>query len=119
MFCSSAVTLQYRLRRYYLLPEVWDLVHASRERAFFVDTGYVCEGCAKQSLTQLLLHNLKWPHCLQDQAELKQQIGLFEQEKKLMATVPVADNDVLSLNVGGTLLTTKRSTLTQVCTHAC
>lgn len=49
----------------------------------------------------------------EDQAELKQQIELFEQEKKLMATVPVADNDVLSLNVAGTLLTTKRSTLTQ------
>ncbi|KAL0028555.1 hypothetical protein WJX79_001387 [Trebouxia sp. C0005] len=47
------------------------------------------------------------------QAKLKHQIELFEQEKKLMATVAVADNDDLSLNVGGTLLTTKRSTLTQ------
>ncbi len=34
-----------------------------------------------------------------------------------MTTIPVAENDVLSLNVGGTLLTTKRSTLTQV--HLC
>lgn len=34
-----------------------------------------------------------------------------------MTSIPVADNDVLSLNVGRTLLTTKRSTLTQV--HLC
>lgn len=47
------------------------------------------------------------------QTKLERQIELFEQEKKLMATVAVADNDVLNLNVGGTLLTTKRSTLTQ------
>ena len=31
-----------------------------------------------------------------------------------MAGVPVADNDVLDLNVGGALLTTKRATMTQV-----
>lgn len=54
-------------------------------------------------------------HFLQGEAELKRQIEVFEQEKKLMTTVAVADNDVLNLNTGGTLLATKRSTLTQVC----
>ena len=31
-----------------------------------------------------------------------------------MAKVPVADDDILTLNVGGTILVTKRATLTQV-----
>lgn len=33
-----------------------------------------------------------------------------------MAKIPVADSDVVYLNVGGTVLATKWSTLTQVCT---
>lgn len=39
----------------------------------------------------------------------------LEHEKKLMQTVAVADNDVANLNVGGSLLSTKKCTLTQVC----
>ena len=65
--------------------------------------------------------------CFQDdyQAEvnLKKQTAAFffffffsQQEKAMMAMVSVADNDILTPNVGGTLLATKRSTLTQVCT---
>jgi len=52
---------------------------------------------------------------MEEQAKLKHDTEAFEQEKKSMATVAVAENDVLNLNVGGTLLATKRSTLTQVC----
>ena len=50
----------------------------------------------------------------QAQTKLKRDVEAFEQEKKMMATVPVADNDILYLNVGGELVSTKRSTLTQV-----
>lgn len=50
----------------------------------------------------------------QEQKELKQQKEAFVREKKLMQTVAVADNDIVNLSVGGTLMSTKRSTLTQV-----
>ena len=48
------------------------------------------------------------------QALFDGKVQLFEQENKLMSSVPIADNDVLDLNVGGSLICTKRSTLTQV-----
>ena len=66
-----------------------------------------------QSSRQLLQGDLTTT-TLQAEGKLKNQVAAFEQEKILMTTVPVADNDILTLNVGGTLLATKRSTLTQV-----
>ena len=38
----------------------------------------------------------------------------LEDEKAQMQSIPAADNDLVHLNVGGHLMTTKRSTLTQV-----
>ena len=52
---------------------------------------------------------------IQARAQLKHEVEAFELEKAMMARVAVADDDVLNLNVGGKLFTTKRSTLTQVC----
>ena len=51
---------------------------------------------------------------VQAQALLHEEVQHFAQENRLMTSVQVADNDVLELNVGGSLMTTKRSTLTQV-----
>ena len=52
--------------------------------------------------------------CAQAQDEVRRQLAALEQEKKLMQTLDVADNDIVDLNVGGTLFSTKRSTLMQV-----
>lgn len=54
------------------------------------------------------------PCAAQAQANLKQQIEALESEKKLMQTKAVTDRDIVDLNVGGTVLSTMRSTLTQV-----
>ena len=54
-----------------------------------------------------------WMH-MQAQALLDEKLKHSEQENKLMTSVQVADNDVLEINVGGSLISTKRSTLTQV-----
>ena len=52
---------------------------------------------------------------LDERAEqLAQQAAQLSQEKQQMTAVGIADNDVLDLNVGGTLLSVKRSTLVQV-----
>ena len=48
------------------------------------------------------------------EAALDDRASHFADENKQMATVPVADNDVVDVNVGGTIVSTKRSTLTQV-----
>ena len=53
---------------------------------------------------------------LQAQSKLQCQVEALEEEKRIMQTVPVAASDILNLNIGGTLITTKRSTLMQVCT---
>lgn len=51
---------------------------------------------------------------LDERAEqVAQKAAQLRQEKQQMTTVGVADHDVLDLNVGGTLLSVKRSTLTQ------
>ena len=54
--------------------------------------------------------------CTQEQSELKQQLEALQREKELMQSVAVADNDIVNLNIGGTLMSSKRLTLTQVCT---
>ena len=52
---------------------------------------------------------------LDERAEqVAQQAAQLSQEKQQMTAVGVADHDVLDLNVGGTPLSAKRSTLTQV-----
>ena len=51
---------------------------------------------------------------MQAHSELKQQLAALEREKELMQTVAVADSDIVNLNVGGTLMSSKRLTLTQV-----
>ncbi len=48
------------------------------------------------------------------EAALDDRANHFADENKQMATVPVADNDVVDINVGGTIVSTKRSSLTQV-----
>lgn len=48
------------------------------------------------------------------EGDLRQKFEAQQKEKGMMAKVPVADNDILPLNVGGTILATKRATLTQV-----
>lgn len=45
---------------------------------------------------------------------MKQKVEALQHEKEMMAQVPVADNDILTVNVGGTHFLTKRATLTQV-----
>ena len=71
---------------------------------------------AKPSLTRLSKLTTLTSWCVQAQADLQQGKEALKQEKALMQTLPVADNDIVNLNVGGTLLSTKRSTLTQVFT---
>ena len=52
---------------------------------------------------------------LDERAEqLAKQATQLSEEKQKMTAVGIADNDVLDLNVGGTLLSVKRSTLVQV-----
>jgi len=50
----------------------------------------------------------------QAEAALDDRVKHFEDENKQMTTVQVADNDIVDINVGGTIVSTKRSTLTQV-----
>ena len=45
---------------------------------------------------------------------MKQKVEALQHEKETMAKVPVADNDITTVNVGGTHFLTKRATLTQV-----
>ena len=52
----------------------------------------------------------------QAEVTLEHEVAALAKEKELMATTTAADNDVIYLNVGGTVCATKRSTLTQVCT---
>ena len=52
--------------------------------------------------------------CLQAEANIKSKEQALQLERQQMASVPVADNDVIHLNVGGSLTSTKRLTLTQV-----
>ena len=52
---------------------------------------------------------------LQAEATLEQEVAALAKEKEMMTKVLTADNDIIYLNVGGTFLATKRSTLTQVC----
>ena len=51
---------------------------------------------------------------LQAEGNLRQNFEALQKEKETMAKVPVADNDILTLNVGGTIVVTKRATLIQV-----
>lgn len=50
----------------------------------------------------------------QAEAALDNRVKHFEDENKQMTTVHVADNDIIDINIGGTIVSTKRSTLTQV-----
>ena len=50
----------------------------------------------------------------QAEAALNDRVKHFEDENKQMTTVEVADNDIIDINIGGTIVSTKRSTLTQV-----
>lgn len=52
--------------------------------------------------------------CAQAEAALDDRAKHFEDENKQMTTVQVADNDIVDMNVGETIVSTKRSTLTQV-----
>ncbi len=57
------------------------------------------------------------PRCVcgtQAEAALDDRFKHFEDENKQMTTVQVADNDIVDISVGGTIVSTKRSTLTQV-----
>lgn len=56
--------------------------------------------------------NTSW--FLQAEGDLRQKTVALQKEKEIMAKVPVADNDLLTLNIGGSIQVTKRSTLTQV-----
>ena len=78
----------------------------------------VCKMSPKPTVpdTALQAQTTQCTACMQAQAALTQDKEAFEREKDLMQTVPAADNDIVNLNVGGTLLSTKRSTLTQVFT---
>ena len=51
---------------------------------------------------------------LQAESDLRQKAEALQKEKAIMAKLPVADNDILTLNVGGTIFVTKRATLIQV-----
>ena len=60
----------------------------------------------------------------QAEANLKKEAASLTKEKELMARTSPANHDLIHLNVGGTVLTTRRSTLTQVhiasiLTHSC
>ena len=50
----------------------------------------------------------------EERAKMRQQIEAYKAEKLRMKAVEVSDDDVINLNVGGTKMTTKRSTLCQV-----
>lgn len=50
----------------------------------------------------------------QARVDLERQTEAFRHEQQRMQAVIVADDDIVNLNVGGTLLSTRRSTLTQV-----
>ena len=48
-------------------------------------------------------------------ASLQEAEARFAREKEQMLAQGTSDNDVLDLNISGTLLSIKRSTLTQAC----
>ncbi len=50
----------------------------------------------------------------EERAKMRQEIEAYKAEKLRMKAVEVSDDDVINLNVGGTKMTTKRSTLCQV-----
>ena len=49
-----------------------------------------------------------------ERAKMRQEIEAYKAEKLRMKAVVVSDDDIINLNVGGTKMTTKRSTLCQV-----
>ena len=50
----------------------------------------------------------------EERAKMRQEIEAYKAEKLRMKAVEVSDDDIINLNVGGTKMTTKRSTLCQV-----
>ena len=50
----------------------------------------------------------------EERAKMRQEVEAYKAEKLRMKAVEVSDNDIINLNVGGTKITTKRSTLCQV-----
>ena len=50
----------------------------------------------------------------EERAKMRQEIEAYKAEKLRMKVVVVSDDDIINLNVGGTKMTTKRSTLCQV-----
>ncbi len=50
----------------------------------------------------------------EERAKMTQEIEAYKAEKLRMKAVVVSDDDIINLNVGGTKMTTKRSTLCQV-----
>ena len=50
----------------------------------------------------------------EERAKMTQEIEAYKAEKLRMKAVEVSDNDIINLNVGGTKMTTKRSTLCQI-----
>ena len=50
----------------------------------------------------------------EERAKMRQEVEAYKAEKLRMKAVEVSDNDIIYLNVGGTKITTKRSTLCQV-----
>ena len=56
---------------------------------------------------------------LKAHANLARDRQALELEKEQMQHVSVAENDIVTLNVGGTILCTNRSTLTQVSAQVC
>ena len=56
---------------------------------------------------------------LKAHANLARDRQALESEKEQMQHVSVADNDILTLNVGGMILCPSRSTLIQVSPHVC
>ena len=50
----------------------------------------------------------------EERAKMRQEVEAYKAEKLRMKAVEVSDNDIINLNVGGTKMTTKRSTLCQV-----
>ena len=49
-----------------------------------------------------------------ERAKMKAEVEAYEAEKRRMTAIAVKDDDIIDLNVGGTKMTTKRSTLCQV-----
>ena len=49
-----------------------------------------------------------------ERAKMKAEVEAYEEEKRRMTAIAVKDDDIINLNVGGTKMTTKRSTLCQV-----